>query len=179
MGFWVFIQGFALFCILFTPLYFNQASGKKAGKEPPGIRDPETSQSQENERRGTLKSAVLELFPKDHEMWGQHPHIFVSMTRQVRFEFHEFGLVERKSPKSEDPRGPASLKEEWKVVGISREIEDGEWEDLSLILNENGVPISSTFVELFKAKNKFKLEFNNPKIQDSYVREFVVYSDKP
>ncbi len=156
-----------MFCILFAPIYFDQSVIR--------VENATSSEIKQNYDGGrqakvqTFKSKVIELFSPSHEMWDQHPYIFVSASKQVRFEFPDY---DRRS----DIRQPAA-ESNWRIKSVLRFLDENESEELSLIANEEGRVISSSFLELYLPKTKFKIEFESMAENKVFFREFVVYQD--
>ena len=166
---WVGLQGLALFCILFAPLYLDQSIVRIEAK--PAERD-ESAEKKSDEEKASFQSRVLELYPPGHPMWEQHPYIYVSVSKQVRFEFPEY----RES--TESIRKPAS-QTTWVVRRLMRDLGNDVFEELSLISNEEGRVISSPYTELYEPKNRFRLEYQNAKDKELLQGEFVIYRDSP
>lgn len=187
---WVAVQAFALLALLFFPLLIRQKSKNSTNVIADlsgGVRHVAVSTGMDHddkqienmavEPNQAFQSEVLQVLGPESEVWKFDPTIY-STYAQVRFEF----VVELDSLAGRIPADDetveyvphSSKKGSWVVTGFQRDLGGGLWEDLALLSDESGKPVSSTFVELDPGEQSYRVKFQNSESDDELVKAFKV-----
>ncbi len=149
-GTWLVLQTLALLVILFTPLWIRPGGGALSERFR---KTPSLDSSTAGERQPTsITSRVIPIPGADFrkslsQMPPEWSEEIDSEARQIRFEW----TLVHASP------------DEWQLQSIERRVSGGKWEEVSLVSNENGIPIGSVYVELGQGENIFTAQVVNPK----------------
>lgn len=136
------LQCLALVAILFTPIWIRPTGGSLSERFKQIQRNVGSELA---ERRPTsITSRVIPIpssnFLKKLSQETEWSENLESETRQIRFEW---------------ALSPQPSEDEWRLLSIERKTHEGSWEGVSLVWNEQGLPIGSVYLELAQGPNLF------------------------